>query len=130
MIAVGEVEKARDLKEENPDYLLVGEIGGRERPGFRCNNSPSQLVNTDFSGKTIILTTSSGAQGLVAARDADELVTGSLVNLDAVVNYIKDQDPDRASIVPMGKVAEEPADEDELCARWMEKKNQGIHTPQ
>ncbi len=122
IIPVGEVEKARNIKEENPDYLLVGERGGRELPGFQYNNSPSQLVNADFSGKTIILTTSSGTQGLVAARAADELITGSLVNLEPVVNYIKQQDPERVSIVPMGKGAKEPADEDELCARWMEKK--------
>lgn len=125
IIPVGEVEKARDIKEDNPDFLLVGERGGRELPGFQYNNSPSQLVDEDFSGKTIILTTSSGTQGLVAARGADELITGSLVNLYAVVNYIKERNPDRVSIVPMGKEAKKPADEDELCARWMEARLKG-----
>ena len=125
VIPVGELERARRLKEENTGYLLVGERSGRELPGFNYNNSPSEIVDEDFTDETIIFTTSSGTQGLMAARNADELVTGSLVNLDAVVNYIKEQDPDRVSIVPMGKGTKEPADEDELCARWMEKKLRG-----
>jgi len=81
---VGEVEKARDIKEENPDYLLVGERGGRTLSGLQYNNYPLQLVGQDFSGKTIILTPSSGTQGLVAARNADELITGSMLNLNSV----------------------------------------------
>lgn len=128
IIPVGEVEKARSIKEENPDFLLIGERGGRALSEFQYNNSPSQLVGADFSDRTIILTTSSGTQGLVAARDADELITGSLVNLDSVVSYIKRKDPERVTIVPMGKGAKEPADEDELCARWIESKLKGNET--
>ena len=100
-------------------------MDSRALSGFQYNNSPSQLVDEDFSGKTIVLTTSSGTQGLMAARDVDELITGSLVNLDSVVSYIKRKDPERVNIVPMGKEAKEPADEDELCARWIESKLKG-----
>ena len=100
-------------------------MDSRALSGFQYNNSPSQLVGKDFSGKTIVLTTSSGTQGLVAARDVDELITGSLVNLEPVVSHIKRKDPERVSIVPMGKGAKEPADEDELCAQWIESKLKG-----
>jgi len=125
VIPVGDVERARGIKESNPDYLLVGERGGRELPGFHYNNSPSEIVDEDLSGETIIFTTSSGTQGLMAAKGAEELITGSLVNLDAVVSYIEEEGPDRVSIVPMGKGAKEPSDEDELCARWIERKLRG-----
>lgn len=125
VIPVREVEKARRIKDQNPDYVLIGERKGRELPGFQYNNSPSQLVDQDFTGETIIFTTSSGTRGLVAAQEADEIVTGSLVNLEAVVNYIKEKGPDIVSLVPMGKGARAPADEDELCAEWMERKLRG-----
>ena len=125
IIPVGEVEEARNLKEENPDFLLIGERRGRKLSGFDYNNSPSEIVGADFSGKTVVLTTSSGTKGFMAARGSEELITGSLVNLDAVVSYIVKQNPNTVSIVPMGKRGVERADEDELCAEWMRTKLKG-----
>lgn len=50
------------------------------------------------------------------------MITGSLVNLDAVVKYIKKRKPKVVSLVSMGKGGNKPAQKDELCARWIEKK--------
>lgn len=132
IIPVKKVREARILKKNNPGYILVGERNGRKLEGFEFHNSPSRLVSNDFSGETIVLTTTAGTKGLTAARNADEVITGSLVNLDAVTHYIKKREPEEVSIVPMGKGAEKPSDEDELCARWIRKKLLGekIENPQ
>ena len=56
----------------------------------------------DFTGKTVVQTTSAGTQGLVSAKGADEIVTGSFVNADAVTAYIKQRKPDVVSLPKQG----------------------------
>ena len=84
--AVGAEETARSMKKDHPDYIMVGERGGIILPGFDYGNSPSQTEHAELQGKTVIHTTSAGTQGLVhaSAAGASELLTGSLVRLDAV----------------------------------------------
>jgi 2-phosphosulfolactate phosphatase len=119
IIPVGEVELAYKLKEENPDYVLMGERQGKMLPGFDYGNSPTDIQNVDFSGKTVIQTTSAGTQGFANAKDADELITGSFVNAEAIVTYIKKKTPEKVSLVCMGTWAVRPADEDTLCAEYI-----------
>ena len=125
ILPVEKVSEAKKLAEENPDFVLIGERGGRKLPNFHYGNSPSKIVSQDFSGKTVVLTTSAGTKGLIAARDSEELLTGSLVNLGAVVDYISKKSPLKVSLVPMGKSGESPADEDELCAELMAARLKG-----
>ncbi|MBI4918784.1 2-phosphosulfolactate phosphatase, partial [archaeon] len=49
--------------------------------------------NIDFSNKTIVQTTGGGTQGIVNAKNADEIITGGFVNALAVINYIKKKNP-------------------------------------
>lgn len=125
ILPVGKVEEAREIAENKADFVLVGERGGKKLPGFKFGNSPSRIKGHDFSGKTIVLTTSAGTRGLKAASGAEELITGSLVNLEAIVNYIRSRKPRKVTLVPMGKAAEEPAEEDELCASWIDSRLRG-----
>ena len=62
-------------------------------------------IKIDFSGKTVIHTTSAGTQGLVNAVQADEVITGSFVNAEAIVSYIRRQAPAMVSLVSMGTAA-------------------------
>ena len=77
IIPVGDVQIAYRLKEENSDCVLMGERQGEKLPGFDYGNSPTEIEDVDFSGKTVIQTTSAGTQGFANAMDADELVSGS-----------------------------------------------------
>ncbi|MBL7972076.1 MAG: 2-phosphosulfolactate phosphatase, partial [Prolixibacteraceae bacterium] len=61
---VGDLAEAYRLKEQNPGYLLVGERNEKKPEGFDFGNSPSQLLNTNLNGKTMVHTTSSGTQGI------------------------------------------------------------------
>ena len=119
VIPVGDVDLAYQLKEENPDYVLMGERKGKRLPGFDFGNSPTEIQSVDFAGKTIIQTTSAGTQGFANAHHADELITGSFVNAEAIVNYIQKRAPQKVSLVCMGTWALKPNDEDSLCAKYI-----------
>jgi 2-phosphosulfolactate phosphatase len=119
IIPVGDVDLAYKLKEENPDYVLMGERQGEMLPGFDYGNSPADIEAVDFAGKTVIQTTSAGTQGFANAAGADELISGSFVNAEAIVTYIEKKSPAEVSLVCMGTWAVEPAEEDTLCAEYI-----------
>jgi len=119
IIPVGDVDLAYKLREGNPDYILMGERKGKMLPGFDYGNSPTEIQTVDFSGKTVIQTTSAGTQGFANAKDADALITGSFVNAEAIVSYIKKKSPEKVALVCMGTWAVRPADEDTLCAEYI-----------
>lgn len=119
IIPVGDIEIAYALKKENPDYILIGERGGEIQKGCDFGNSPYDIKNIDFTGKTIVHTTSAGTQGLVGATDADEVITGSFVNAKAIAKYIKLKNPDIVTLVAMGNAGIAPAQEDDLCALYI-----------
>ena len=88
-------------------------------PGFDYGNSPSQIENIDFSGKTIVHTTSAGTQGIANASNADVILTGSLVNAKAIANYIKQNNYNDISLVCMGLETKSQTEEDNLCAYYI-----------
>ena len=83
-------------------------------------NSPSQIENVDFSGKTVVHTTSCGTQGIVRAINASEIITGSLVNASSIAKYIKSSKIEEISLVCLARQGEEPFEEDVLCAKYIE----------
>lgn len=119
IIPVGNIDIAYKLKKEHPEYILIGERNERIPPGFDYGNSPTFIQGIDFSGKTIVHTTSAGTQGLVNANNASELLTGSLVNADAIVRYIIQKQPGVVSLVCMGYSAQKPTEEDTFCAEYI-----------
>lgn len=119
ILPVGSEETARVLKQAHPDYILIGERGGKILPGFDFGNSPSQTEKADLVGKTVIHTTSAGTQGLLAASGADAIITGSLVNARAIAAYIKKQKPRVVSLCCMGLEGKEETPEDTLCAEYI-----------
>ena len=122
---VGSVEKARELKEQHPEYLLIGERNGKKCEGFDFGNSPSSVSREIVAGKSVVHTTSAGTQGIANAGNAKEVITGSLVNAKAIAEYIRLKNPDVVSLVCMGTNATSPADEDELCAAYIKSLLEG-----
>ena len=113
------LDEAYRLKRGNPEFVLMGERHGLIQPGFDFGNSPTHVRGVDFSGRTVVLTTSAGTQGLLNAGGADELLAGSFVNAAAVAAYIRRSGARDVSLVCMGYEAEQPADEDEFCAEYI-----------
>ncbi len=123
---VGNLERAYQLKVQNPEYILVGERNEQKPEGFDFGNSPSQLLESDLRGKTMVHTTSSGTQGIANAKGADEIITGSFVNASAIIRYIRKQNPAQVSLVCMGYSCEYPTDEDTLLAVYIKNELEGI----
>lgn len=119
IIPVGKLETAYSLKEKNPNYLLMGERKGKMLSGFDYGNSPYLIQEKEFTGRTVIHTTSAGTQGIVNAINAQEIITGSFVNAEAVADYIIKKSPVKVSLVCMGYAGIEPADEDIFCAHYI-----------
>jgi len=120
---VADIEIAYRLKQEHPDWLLIGERHEKKPEGFDYGNSPTQFLHDDLFGKTIVHTTSSGTQGLLAAaQGADVLLTGSFVNADAIVKYIKKMNPAFVTLCCMGYATLYPTEEDTFCAEYIKAK--------
>ncbi len=128
IIPVDTTDNAFRLKKKNPEYLLMGERHEKIVPGFDYGNSPTHIEHIDFTGKTIIQTTSAGTRGLVNAISADEIITGSFVNAPAIIHFIQSQDPEFVSLVAMGYAGTQPADEDTFCARYIKNTLEGKPT--
>ena len=120
IILVAEPETAFEYREQNPENILIGERGGKIIPGFDFGNSPTEVENVDFSGKTVIHTTTNGIQGVIQAVQAREIITGSFTNAEAICKYLKSKNPEKVSLVAMGFKNSEFRDEDSLCADYIE----------
>jgi len=116
--AVGEIDLARKLAVDHTG-ILVGERDCIKVEGFDYGNSPAEIEEVDFSGKTVVHTTSAGTQGLVGAVQADEIITGSFVNAGAIVEYIREQQPEVVTLVAMGTGGSMRAQEDMMCAMYI-----------
>ena len=122
LIVIGDKEIAYNFKKENSDYILIGERDGIKLPDFDYGNSPSQIEKVDFTNKVVVHTTSCGTQGIVNSMNAKEIITGSLVNISAIVKYIKNRGYDDISIVTLAKPGADPFEEDKLCAEYIKEK--------
>ena len=125
LLPMGSLEDAYAYRETHPGTILIGERGGKKCPGFDFGNSPSAVKDVDFTGKTVVHTTSAGTQGIANAVGADEILTGSLVNAKAIADYIRNSGAEIVSLVCMGLEGLEPTAEDTLCAEYIKSLVEG-----
>lgn len=117
--ATTSIEYAREYKRRHPDAVLVGERHAKKIEGFDFGNSPSEIMKADLSAKPMIHTTHAGTRALVAAVNADDVITGSFVNLGAVIRHIRAARPSALSLVCAGFEGKRQATEDMLCAEYI-----------
>lgn len=130
IIPVGDVQTAFDYRAKHPDAILCGERQGIMIDGFDYGNSPSQIEHVDFTGKTVIHTTSAGTQGITNAKaTAEEIIGGNLVAAKAIARYIKRKNPDHVSLVCMGLAGDRQTDEDDLCGTYIKSLLEGDPLP-
>ena len=124
VILEADPEKAVSLKNEHPEFVLVGEVNEVPIEGADFGNSPTHIIQRGapyFRDKTVIHRTTAGVTGAAAAIErVDEVILGSFVTARATTAYIKERNPQRVSLVAMGDRAERPAPEDEACADYLE----------
>jgi 2-phosphosulfolactate phosphatase len=86
VLCAGEIDEARELRRTVRDALLGGEREARRIEGFDVGASPREFL--EARARTLILSTTNGTRAiLTAATRADEVVLGSLLNLDAIVRH-------------------------------------------
>ncbi len=90
VVPCGEVDEALQLAQARPagSVLLGGEREGLLIDGFHLDNNPFAYGSDVVRGNTIIFTTSNGTRALLRAAQADRVLIGSFVNLQAVVNVL------------------------------------------
>jgi len=125
IIMVSSVAEALALRQQGVGQICMGEVGGRAPEGFDFGNSPFEISNFDFGGRTVIQRTGAGTQGIVAARAAGRLYAASFVTASATARALQAGAPDRISLVAMGNNAVVRTDEDELCALHLRNRLEG-----
>ncbi len=90
VIPTGQVDEARLIAADFPrgSVLLGGERDGVLIAGFELDNNPFAYTPEVVANKTIVFTTSNGTRALLRAAEADRVLIGSFVNLQAVVNVL------------------------------------------
>jgi 2-phosphosulfolactate phosphatase len=96
VIPVNEASEAVNLAKGlgSEQCLTGGERKGLKIEGFDLGNSPSEYTAEVVNGKKIILSTTNGTKAIKWAQAASELIIGSYLNLQAVVDYLLRQTKD------------------------------------
>lgn len=87
IIPVSTVEEAEEYRKKG--YIAGAERMGKIVEGFKYGNSPYNYMGDDIKGQTIVLTTTNGTKAINLAAKTHKVIVGALVNLDAVIEYLK-----------------------------------------
>lgn len=107
MIPVSTVEEALEYRNNGLNYILAAERNGQTVKSFDFGNSPQVYLNMDVKGRTVVMTTTNGTKSITIAKKDHDVVIGSFLNLDAIVDWL--QQKDRDVII--------------FCAGWKDKFN-------
>lgn len=116
---VAEIEEALELQQKGIGDVLMGEVDGKRPEGFDYGNSPYEVSQVNFTGKSVVQSTRAGTVGVAAASNADTIYLGSFAVADATVKAILGDQPSVVSIIGMGNQGRSRADEDEHCALYL-----------
>jgi len=105
IIPVDSIDIAREYQKKG--YLVGAERQGKIVEGFDFGNSPFSFMKEDIKGKDVVLTTTNGTKAIHLAKDADTVVIGSLLNLDALCHWLEKQNKNTLC----------------LCSGWQNKFN-------
>jgi len=86
MIPVASIEEAKKYKEKG--LIVAAERNGEIVEGFDLGNSPFGYMNNKVKGKTIAITTTNGTQAIEAAKNSNNVLIGSFLNVSAIINYL------------------------------------------
>jgi 2-phosphosulfolactate phosphatase len=91
VLCCAEIEEARALRAELPNSLVGGERKAVRIEGFDVGASPREFL--EARAETLILTTTNGTRAILeTAKHCDDVVLGSLLNLDAVAAAVGGRD--------------------------------------
>jgi len=119
------MKNARQMKKDNPEYVLIGERRGVKPKDFDYGNSPYEVSKLHLDHKIVILRSSAGSHAILEAfkSPASEVLIGSFLNAGAIVDYIREREPSEVTLIAVGTLEIGPfrkAVEDQLCAHFIQ----------
>ncbi|MGM0545582.1 MAG: 2-phosphosulfolactate phosphatase [Bacteroidota bacterium] len=92
VIAVGDMDDASKISHnlDAKSFLMSGEKDGVTIEGYDLGNSPLEHTGEVVKGKTIILNTTNGTKAIKRCSLAEQIIVGSFLNLNAIVDYLKE----------------------------------------
>ncbi len=76
---------------QNQGYVAAAERGGLKVDGFDLGNSPFGFMAENLEGVDIAMTTTNGTTAISKSIEARQIIIGSFLNLNPVINYLKKQ---------------------------------------
>ena len=86
---VATLSECKDL--QNQGYIAAAERGGMMVEGFDLGNSPFGFMIEQLEGADVAMTTTNGTLAITKSLGAKQIIIGSFLNFNAVVNYLKIQ---------------------------------------
>ena len=86
------IELAKTLG--SSECVTGGERKGMKITGFDLGNSPLEYTPAKVAGKKVIMSTTNGTRAIKSAQGASEVLIGSFLNLQILVDHLKKVDQD------------------------------------
>lgn len=102
---VTSAEEAMRSKEKG--HIISGERNSEKLDGFDLGNSPFEFQSPTLKGKDLTMTTTNGTLAIQTAQSAHQVLIGSFINFDVLLNYLLKKESDVLL----------------LCAGWEQKVN-------
>lgn len=98
-------EECRQMKEENPEALVGGEMRNETEPreGFAVGNSPAYVETVDVADTPIGLHSENGAETVRSLTDPDEVYLGSTVNAAALALRLRHSEHEAVNLLTAGR---------------------------
>ncbi|GGB31510.1 2-phosphosulfolactate phosphatase [Virgibacillus dakarensis] len=119
------IEQALQIKKENPDFLLAGEVDGLAIEGFDLDNSPSHIKQLNLTGKTLVQKTTNGVRAALNCLASKHVFVTGFSNAKQTAAFIREK---MAAV--NGKmihiIASHPSGDDDLaCAEYIKSMLEG-----
>lgn len=114
VVLAGSPARALRVRDELPGALAIKD--GAPHPDFDAVNSPVLVGRLDLNGRTVVLSTTFGTVGAVAAQGAGLLVCASFVVAGATARYLRRAQGD-VTFVATGDRGQ--AQEDRACSHYI-----------
>jgi 2-phosphosulfolactate phosphatase len=90
IVPVATVEECAALQQRG--YVAAAERDAQKVVGFDLDNSPFSYMAENLRGAKIAMTTTNGTLSIAKAKpDAVKVIVGAFLNLEAITNYLKNQ---------------------------------------
>jgi len=114
-LLVTTVDEARAVAATTPGAIISAEVDTLPVAGISISNSPTQIVEADVHGHSVVQRTSAGTQAIRAVAKAEGMYAASLVVARATAQACLLRRPQTVTLVASGDFPE-----DHACARYIE----------